>query len=151
MTLEQFGGGFSDGAVVDGAAPVWTVGLGSSGVIHLSGTSDADEPHPNLKVMWIIGPDVHVPVTVSGREVTTGLPVWFAIYPSSMSADEPGIRYSTALSLEPGGVPNRGYADNKQGAWAIWGIGVGADTAGCYAITVGAGHVSWSARVAIGA
>jgi hypothetical protein len=48
MTLEQFGGGFSDGVIVRGRAAVWTLGL-DDGLLLLPSPS-GDGRFPNLKV-----------------------------------------------------------------------------------------------------
>jgi hypothetical protein len=148
MTLRRFGGGFSDGVVVRGQAPAWTVGL-EDGVLHVPPVSGDDSPFPNAKVMWVVGPNETQPVTVSGREVSTGDALWFDVYPSNVAPDLPST-YTTRLVLDPA-VPNRGSAENEAGAWSIWGIGIGALTAGCYDLTVGSSRGSWTVRLAVGA
>ena len=87
-----------------------------------------DERFPNLKVMWIVGPNETQPVEVQGRELTTGAPLWFQVYPSNSEPSVPSS-YTTTLALDPA-APNRGYAQNARGNWSIlgdrrWGSGRG--------------------------
>jgi len=147
MTLKDFGGGFSDGTVL-GRAPVWTLGLPGDGILHLAAASGTGERFPSAKVMWIVGPHETQPVAVSGRERTTGDPLWFQVYPSNSAPSLPSS-YTTTLTLAPA-APNRGYAENSIGAWSIWGIGIGARAAGCYSMTVVSSTGSWKTELAIG-
>jgi hypothetical protein len=147
MALKSFGGGFSDGTV-NGRAPVWTLGLPSDGVLHLPPVSGGDELFPSTKVMWIVGPNQAQPVTVGGRERATGAPLWFQVYPSN-SAPNMGSSYTTTLSLDPA-APNRGQTSNTAGNWSIWGIGVGAQAAGCYSLTVTSSKGAWTIELAVG-
>ncbi len=140
--------GFTDGVHFLGHSPVWTWGLPDDGVMQLPATSGSDARFPNLKVMWIVGPDETQPVTIRGRERTTGSPLWFQVYPSNTAASLPSS-YTTTLTLDPA-APNRGYAQNDRGTWLIWGVGVGARTAGCYLTTVSSSKGSWTIELAIG-
>ena len=148
MTLKNFGGGFGDGVVVRGRAPVWTLGLPSDGVLHLPPVDGNGAPFPNAKIMWIVGPNEPQPVTVWGRERSNGGPLWFQIYPSNGAPGLPSS-YTTRLVLDPV-TPNRGYAANSGGSWSIWGIGVGALAAGCYQMTVSSSEDAWTIQLAIG-
>lgn len=148
MTLKNFGGGFSDGVVVLGRAPVWTLGLPSDGVLHLPPVDGNGAPFPNAKIMWIVGPNEPQPVIVSGRERSNGGSLWFQVYPSNGAPGLPSS-YTTRLVLDPG-TPNRGYAANSGGDWSIWGIGVGALAAGCYQMTVSSSEGIWTIQLAIG-
>lgn len=146
MTLKNFGGGFTDGVVVLGRAPVWTLGLPGDAVLHLPPVSGNDSRFPNAKIMWIVGPNETQPVIVRGQERSTGGPLWFQVYPPNGSPSS----YTTTLVLDPA-TPNRGHAENSSGDWSIWGIGVGARAAGCYRMTVGSSKGTWTIQLAIGA
>jgi hypothetical protein len=147
MALKDFGGGFSDGTVY-GRAPVWTLGLPDNDVLRLQPASGTDERFPAMKIMWIVGPNETQPVTVSGRERSTGDPLWFQVYPSNAGPDL-ASSYTTTLRLDPA-MPNRGYATNAGGDWSIWGIGVGARAAGCYSMTVASSKGAWTIALAVG-
>jgi hypothetical protein len=140
--------GFSNGVHLVGHSPVWAFGLPDHGVMHVPPTSGSDARFPNLKVMWIVGPDETQPVTIRGRERTTGNPLWFQVYPSNSAPSLPSS-YTTTLTLDPA-TPNRGYTQNDRGNWSIWGIGVGARTAGCYLTTVSSSKGSWTMDLAVG-
>lgn len=75
-----FGGGFGDPATFTGGGPAWELGLGSP---LQAGQLSQDNPYPSFKVMWIVGPNVTQPVTLTGHEMQTGAPLWFEIYPSN--------------------------------------------------------------------
>jgi hypothetical protein len=148
MALKNFGGGFSDGGTVYGRVPVWTLGLPNDGVLLPQPVSENDERFPSFKVMWIVGPNETQPVTVSGRERSTGEPLWFQIYPANAGPDV-GSTYTTTLRLDPA-RPNRGQTTNAGGDWSIWGIGVGARAAGCYSMTVASSKGAWTIDLAVG-
>ena len=148
MTLKNFGGGFSDGGTVYGRVPVWTLGLPNDGVLRPPPVGGNDERFPSMKIMWIVGPSETQPVTVSGRERSTGEPLWFQIYHSYVGPDL-GSTYTTTLRLDPA-KPNRGQIANGGGDWSIWGIGVGARAAGCYSMTVASSKGAWTIELAVG-
>jgi hypothetical protein len=148
MTVTNFDG-FSNGVHFLGHSPVWTFGLPEDGVMHVPPTSGNEARFPNLKVMWVVGPDETQPVTIRGRERTTGDPLWFQMYPSNAGPGGLPSSYTTTLTLDPA-APNRGYAQNDRGTWVIWGVGVGARTAGCYLATVSSSKGSWTMELAIG-
>ena len=72
---DGFGGGFSDGFSGKGASPVWELGLGDGGTLHMS--DYGPQPYPAIKVMWVVGPNYLKPVTLEGRDLHTGFPLWF--------------------------------------------------------------------------
>jgi hypothetical protein len=148
MTLQEFGGGFSDGTTVVGHAPVWTLGLPTDGVLSLPPVSSRDVRFPSAKIMWLVGPNVTEPVTVTGAERSTGDPMWFQVYPPNTDSGLPSS-YTTTLQLDPA-VPNRGFARNASGSWSIWGIGVGARAAGCYSMAITSSKGTWTVELAIG-
>jgi hypothetical protein len=148
MALKNFGGGFSDGGTVYGRVPVWTLGLPNDGVLLPPPVSEKDERFPSRKIMWIVGPNETQPVTVRGRERSTGQPLWFQIYPANAAPDV-GSSYTTTLLLDPA-RPNRGQTTNAGGDWSIWGIGVGARAAGCYSMTVASSKGAWTIELAVG-
>ena len=142
-----FGGGFGDPVSFLGGAPVWELGLRSS---YSAGQfRNPGSPYPSFKAMWIVGPNVDQPVTLTGQEVHTGALLWFEIYPSNTNSSAPSV-FTTHAVLDPN-APNRGSTDNSKGHWNIWGIGLVPLAAGCYQLDVSwpAGH--WSAMFAAGA
>jgi hypothetical protein len=138
MTQNNFGGGFSSPISFQGASPVWQLGLPTDGSpLHVSAGNDL---WPSTKVMWVVGPNVVQPVTLTGHELRTGTLLWFEIFPS-------GPRQSAVLDPTD---PNRGSTDNSTGHWNIWGIGIVVLAAGCYEVDVSSPEGSWHAIYAIG-
>jgi hypothetical protein len=152
MTVTDFGGGFSGTTTFTGGAPVWTQGLPSgSSPLHLNASGEPT-PYPGTKVMWIVGPNYPQPVTLTGHDLRTGMPLWFALYPSNgVSNDNPDAltAYTTHLVLDPA-APNRGSAENSRGDWNIWGVGLVVLAAGCYELDVTWTTGSWRSAFAAG-
>ena len=149
MTQDNFGGGFIGTVSFQGGSPAWQLGLGSDGIVHLH--QDNVHSYSSTKVMWVVGPNYAQVVTLSGREVHTGAPLWFEIYPSNsqpISSSTPSTYYTQA-PLDPA-APNRGDTYNSTGHWNIWGIGIIALTAGCYELGANWSGGDWQAIYAIG-
>jgi hypothetical protein len=146
MTPDNFGGGFSPGVSFLGAAPVWQLGLPQSG-----GTLDLNAggavPLPETKVLWVVGPNYPTVVTLLGRNLSTGAPIWFDIYPNNHTGGSD--IYTQAARLDPTN-PNRGSTDNSTGHWNIWGLGPIFLAAGCYQLEASWPGGSWRAIYAVG-
>ena len=102
--------------------------------------------------MWVVGPNVAQPVTLTGHDVRTGRPLWFEAFPSNaIPSDSPGSvsTYSPHLTLDAS-APNRGSSENSTGHWNIWGIGIIALAAGCYEVDVSAASGGWHMIFPIG-
>lgn len=152
QTLNQnnFGGGFSSPISFQGGSLVWFLGLPQAGgTVQLY--QDTVHSYSSTKVMWVVGPNYAQVVTLSGREVHTGAPLWFEIYPSNSMpiSDTTPSTYETQAQLDPA-APNRGSTDNSTGHWNIWGIGMIALTAGCYELDATWSGGGWQAIYAIG-
>lgn len=144
---DTFGGGFVRGAVFAGGSPVWNLGLSAGARLQLESLAGTVTPfpYPSTKVMWIVGPSYHQPVTLSGHELSTGAPVWFDL---SAVGSGPGAPMTQA-ALDPTN-PNRGETTNASGVWHIWGILLYFFSAGCYQITASWAGGSWQVVVAVG-
>ena len=147
MTQDNFGGGFIGTVSFQGGSPAWQLGLGTDGIVHLH--QDREYSYASTKVMWVVGPNYSLPVTLSGHEVNSGAPLWFAIYPSNDLIGGGASLYAIQAVLDPA-APNRGSTDNSTGHWNIWGIGLIALTAGCYELDVNSSGGGWQAVYAIG-
>ena len=131
-----------------GRSPVWNLGLNTGASLALEsspGQPVTPSPYPATKVMWIVGPSYHQPVTLSGHELATGAPVWFDL---SAVGSGPGSPLTTAV-LNPA-APNRGDTGTASGTWNIWGILIYFFSAGCYQITAAWTGGSWQVVVAVG-
>lgn len=147
---DGFGGGFSPDFSGNGAPPVWELGLGDGGPLHMS--DYGSQPYPSIKVMWVVGPDYLKPVTLEGRDIRTGFPLWFQVFPSnSVPTSDPDADsvYTTQALLDPA-APNRGDTFNSTGHWNIWGIGIIMLRAGCYQLDVSWAEGHWSTTFAAG-
>lgn len=146
---DTFGGGFTGGDVFVGRSPVWNLGLNTGASLQLesfAGTATpTPSPYPLTKVMWIVGPNYHQAVTLSGHELATGAPVWFDL---SAVGSGPGNPMTMAV-LDPA-QPNRGDTGNASGTWNIWGILLYFFSSGCYQITAAWAGGSWQVVVAVG-
>ncbi len=142
-TLSFAGGGFSGNAVFVGRSPIWNLGINSGENQQLVVIPTG---YPSTKVMWIVGPNYHQPVTLSGHELSTGAPVWFDL--SSPGGSSPGDPMTRAV-LDPA-APNRGATTNASGRWNIWGILLYFFRAGCYQIDAVWASGSWQIVVAVG-
>lgn len=141
----NFGGGFSQDIAFQGGPPVWELGLGP--VVHLQ--RDPTTGYYDTKVMWVVGPNVSQPVTLTAPAVQGGTPLWFDVYPRNGATGNTQDIYGTSALLDPG-APNRGGTDNSTGHWNIWGIGMIALSAGCYDVTASWAGGSWHTIVAFG-
>ncbi len=140
----NFGGGFSGNIAFLGGKPVWELGMGS--VVKLvRGPSG----YYTTKVMWVVGPNYNLPVTLTAADLQGGAPLWFDIYPSNSGPSPLQDLYTTSAVLDPG-TPNRGSSDNSTGHWNIWGIGLFAFHAGCYDFTATWATGSWHTILAVG-
>jgi hypothetical protein len=130
-----FGGGFIGPVSFTGGSPVWELGLSSP--LQAGQFGGPDNPYPSFKVMWIVGPNVTQPVTLTGHELRAGAPLWFEIYPTNAAPITPQTRsvYTMQAVLDPAS-PNRGGTTNSKGHWGIWGIGIIPLAAGCYDLEV---------------
>lgn len=131
MTLSaDFGGGFVNGPEVSGSPPVWQLGLGFS-PLNLE-TYGGYTPYPGTKVLWIVGPNYSEQVTLQGRDLRTGTPMWFLL--ADNGNDNPA-NAAPSVTLDPT-MPNRAYADNSAGHWNIYGVLIYFTVAGCYELDV---------------
>jgi len=142
LTIPNFGGGFMGTVTFRGGSPAWELGVGTDGVLAVAGT-----PYPSTKIMWVVGPNVNQPVTLTGHDLRSGKPLWFEVYPSNNGG---GADYFTKSAVLDPAAPNRGSADNSAGHWNIWGIGIIATAAGCYQFDVTSSAGSWRATLAVG-
>ncbi|MGH2485615.1 MAG: hypothetical protein ACRDHE_06355, partial [Ktedonobacterales bacterium] len=104
------------------------------------------------KVMWVVGPNVAQPVTLTGHDLRSGAALWFQVYPSNgVPTDNPDAIsiYTTHAVLDPA-APNRGSTDNTTGHWNIWGVGIIVLSAGCYQLDVTSASGSWTTIFAAG-
>lgn len=150
LNTTNFGGGFSSPMSFAGSAPAWELGLGT--VLQLEPADGSSVPYPSTKIMWVVGPNVAQPVTLTGHELSTGAPLWFQVYPSNgVPTDNPDALsvYTTHAVLDPA-APNRGATDNSTGHWNIWGVGIIVLSAGCYQLDVTSSNGSWKAVFAAG-
>ena len=143
LTGTQFGGSFGAGFI--GSSPVWQLGIGSTSAIQLD--QDGADPLPSTKVLWLIGPNYHGVVTLGGRNLSTGAPIWFDIYPNNSTGGSDV--YTTRAQLNPAN-PNRGSTSSSRGTWNIWGIGLIFLSAGCYELDVSWTGGSWRSINAVG-
>lgn len=142
-----FGGGFTGGDVFVGRSPVWNLGLNTGESVSLESfpaQTVTSSSYLSTKVMWVVGPNYHQPVTLTGHDLSTGAPVWFDL---SAVGSSPGNPMRTAV-LDPAN-PNRGDTDNARGTWNIWGILLYFFAAGCYQITAAWSGGSWQIVVAV--
>lgn len=142
LSVPDFGGGFSSDVTFSGGHPAWELGIGTDGVLAVQGT-----PFPGSKIMWVVGPNIHQPVTLSGRDLRSGLPLWFDMYPPNVGG---GIDYFTTSAVLDPSLPNRGDTTNSKGHWNIWGIGVIVSAASCYQLDVTSPVGSWHTVFAAG-
>lgn len=140
----NFGGGFSGNNAFLGGKPVWELGMG--GVVKLVRDPSG---YYTTKVMWVVGPNYNLPVTLTAADLQGGAPLWFDIYPSNSGPSSLQDLYTTSAVLDPG-APNRGGSDNSTGHWNIWGIGLFAFHAGCYDFTATWATGSWHTILAVG-
>lgn len=131
--MNDSGEGFQGTVTFNGAAPAWAT-LG--GVLQARGT-----PYPSTKILWVIGPNYHQSVTLTGKDLRSGAPLWFDVY---------GRPDTTQAVLGPNGA-NRGTASNSTGTWNIWGIGIIISAASCYELDVSSPTGAWRTVVAAGA
>lgn len=142
MSVTNFGGGFSGAATFQGGSPAWELGFGSDGTLAAQGL-----PYPSSKIMWVVGPNINQPVTLSGRDLRSGALLWFEMYPPNYGGGKD--YFTTAAVLDPT-APNRGSTNNSTGHWNIWGIGIVVGAASCYQLDVTSASGSWHTDFAAG-
>lgn len=142
LSVPNFGGGFSADITFSGGSPAWELGIGTDGVLAVQGL-----PYPGSKIMWVVGPNVQQPVTLSGRDLRSGVPLWFEMYPSNSGGGTD--YYTTSAVLDPS-APNRGSTDNSEGHWNIWGLGIAVSAASCYQLDVRSSAGTWHTIFAAG-
>jgi hypothetical protein len=144
-TTADFGGGFSGQTIFQGTSPVWETGLGllPGGTLHLN--ANGPTPWPSTKIMWVVGPDYMQPVTLQGRDLLSGVPVWFDLHANGSAPGSP----TTLATLDPAN-PNRGSTQNTAGHWNIWGILLFFTQAGCYDVESSWAGGQWQAVIAVG-
>jgi hypothetical protein len=144
-TTANFGGGFSAGVVFQGTSPVWETGFGlfPGGTLHLN--ANGPTPWPSTKIMWVVGPNYMQPVTLQGRDLLSGVPVWFDLHANGSAPGSP----NTLVTLDPAN-PNRGSTQNTAGHWNIWGILLFFTQAGCYDVQSSWAGGQWQAVIAVG-
>ena len=94
MSVTNFGGGFSGTATFQGGSPAWELGFGTDGMLAAQGV-----PYPGSKIMWVVGPNVSQPVTLSGRDLHSGAPLWFEMYPPNYGGGKD--YFTTTAVLDP--------------------------------------------------
>ena len=141
MTSSDFGGGFVGTVRFAGASPAWELGIETTGVVAVAGI-----PYPSTKLMWVVGPGYDLPVTLSGHDLRSGVPLWFDVYPPNATGTD---EFGTSAVLDPT-QPNRGRTTNRTGRWNIWGIGLIVDAASCFDLEVTAEAGSWHTVFAAG-
>lgn len=136
----QFGAyfGFTRPITLLGDGPAWlTSGLA---VLHLNQLYGY-QPIPSTKMLWAIGPDNILPITIKGQDMRSGAPMWIEIYDSPPD---------TTAVFQPG-ASNRGGGTTPDGKkWNIWGTGLIFLKAGCYRITVSWPGGQWQMVSAVG-
>jgi hypothetical protein len=149
MTIsDSFGGGFVGGDELSGAPPAWQLGLGGSPLdleAYPPGTP-TPRPYPRTKVLWIVGPNFTQMVTLSGRDLRTGTPIWFQVFGNGGDQPQDAV---PSVALDPAN-PNRGNAQNSSGSWSIFGVGMYFTVAGCYRLDVTWPGGGWHANYAVG-
>ncbi len=125
MTRENFGGGFYGTITFYGVAPVWGWPAAAGATIHFQ-QFIGNTGWPDMKDLWVIGPNYNKPVTLTGHDLRTNTPLWFHF----LNGSGPDV-YTTSALLDPAS-PNRDGATNSEGRWQIWGIGLVLLQAGCY-------------------
>jgi hypothetical protein len=138
----DFGGGFIGTPTFLGASPAWELGFGPNGTFAAQGT-----PYPASKIMWVVGPNITAPVTLSGHDLRSGTPLWFDIFPPN-SAGGTEV-FTTSAMLDPANA-NRGSTTNRLGYWNIWGIGIIVSAASCYQLNITSSVGSWHTVFAAG-
>lgn len=142
LTITDFGGGFSGITTFEGDSPAWELGFDPNGTFAAKGT-----PYPSSKIMWVVGPNINLPVTLSGRDLRHDAPLWFDIYPPNVGGGTD--YYTTSAVLDPA-YPNRGSTTNNLGHWNIWGIGIIVSAASCYQLDITSSAGSWHTVFAAG-
>jgi hypothetical protein len=144
-TTADFGGGFSAGVVFQGISPVWELGFGRlpGDTLHLN--TNGPTPWPSTKIMWVVGPNFMNPVTLQGRDLLSGVPVWFDLHANGSSPGSP----TTLATLDPSN-PNRGSTQNSAGHWNIWGILLFFTQSGCYDVESSWAGGQWQAVIPVG-
>ena len=144
-TSAGFGGGFPTGSVLEGTSPVWEHGLTLAGTLNPYPSGPTPTPWPGTKVIWVVGPNYTNPVTLQGRDLLSGVPIWFDVYGSGSAQDN----FTTLATLDPA-HPNRGFTRNTSGLWNIWSIGLVFTRAGCYDLEASWASSQWQVVLTVG-
>lgn len=123
-----------------GQSPLWVFGFGGPHTILVIETSD---PHVapygwERKLIWEVGPHFSSKITLSGKNVRTGVPIWFQF-------DEPPV--SSAV-LDPQHFNHPAPAGGE--GYAEWGSYIFVPVAGCYQIEASWPGGQWSFPFAAG-
>jgi hypothetical protein len=144
-TSADFGGGFPAQSVLEGVSPVWENGLAPASTINPYPDGPTPTPWPGTKVLWVVGPNYTNPVTLQGRDLLSGVPIWFDVYTNGSTQDS----LTTLVTLDPA-HPNRGSTRNTTGLWNIWDIGLVFTRAGCYDLEASWVGGQWQVVLAVG-
>ena len=127
MTTSADFGSIPAGALLEGASPVWESGVVPAHPLNPYPSGPTPTPWPGTKVSWIVGPNYANPVTLQGRDLLSGVPIWFDMSANGNTSDN----LTTLATLDPN-HPNQGTIRNASGPWNIWSIGLVFTRAGCY-------------------
>jgi hypothetical protein len=144
-TSAGFGGGFPAQSLLHGTSPVWEDGLAQASILNPYSSGPTPTPWPGTKVLWVVGPNYTEPVTLQGRDLLSGVPIWFDVYANGSTPD----KLSTLATLDPA-HPNRGFTRNSTGLWNIWGVGFVFTRAGCYDLEASWGAGQWQVVLTVG-
>jgi hypothetical protein len=144
-TSADFGGDIPSQSVLEGTPPVWENGLAPATTINPYPSGPTPTPWPGTKVLWVVGPNYAMPVTLQGRDLLSGVPIWFDASADGSSSDT----LTTLVTLDPA-HPNRGSTQNSTGHWNIWGIGLVFTQAGCYDLEASWASGQWQVVLAVG-
>jgi hypothetical protein len=140
-------GGYSDPVELEGQPPVWEYGLFVSepGPFYMYPSGPTSTPYPGIKVNFLVGPDYMQAVTLQGRDLLSGTPLWFDM---RTNGDDPH-QFTMLATLDPT-HPNNGIIPTSQGQWNVWGIVLIFTHAGCYDLQVSWAGGAWQAVIAVG-
>jgi hypothetical protein len=149
MTTSAHFGAFVDPAVLEGISPVWEQGIGllpGKNTLNLYPLGPTPTPTPSAKAIWAVGPNIMQPVTLQGRDLLSGAPIWFDI-----SNTHSGTAYNATLraTLDPA-HPSMGSFQNGAGQWNFWGIDLIFTRAGCYDLEASWSAGQWHVVIAVG-
>ena len=122
---------FADGI---GGGPVYAVGLMDFATVSLENDRAVAQGWP-AKELWVINPRYHGPITLSGRNLVTGAPVWFSF--SGPASTHPKLN---------GSPPGTGTS----GIWTQDPSYVVFPQVGCYTVSARWSTGSWQVTKAVG-